>query len=515
MNSNDNKEEESSNTITNDILDESLLRILDFSLESEGEEEGCSEKENKEEIQRKGDNQIQDIMRISNIKCNPDEYICYTDKKFSIRSVLSDDNVNIDESVGTSVFSNENDNSSSQKRRVNQENYINNFIENNKPVYNHNLLRNVSTSIGNQRIINKNQYSFQIENNRKKNQENPLKFSIYNQSNTNNIANISNLTDLFKFHKYEKNNQSLLNLNQKVYLPTNQSQSKNENHKFHKGNSNLMNSTNPSTLSTFSNQFNTLKSSDNPVSMSNSNLVMKLNNQNNYINTKGSIYCTNNSPVLNRNKNRNENNNSNTNLCQVTRIHSNFQITDFNKDEENKKKRMKFNLTQIKKEVEKNNNESNQIEANSQSKSYVDKEKANQLLNISSQSNSSLLNKYHNQNRPKKSTQSNSLSYYEGLSYKEITLLLPIMVKEQAGCRFLQNLIEKEEEMSVSSGFSDNFLLPYILNDILETMNNPFGNYLIQKMIDYMSENMISFIYGIVSKLIYNIHIHLDNEQYI
>lgn len=492
MNSNENKEEESINTITNDQLDESLLRILDFSLESEGEEEGCSEKE------RKGKNQIQDNLRISNINCNPDEYICYTDKKFSIRSELTDDNLNVDESVGTSVFSNENeyDNNAGQKRRGNQENYMNNLIESSKPVFNHDLLRNLSTSIGNQRMINKNPYSFQIENNRKENHENHLKFSLYNQSNTNNIANISNLTNLFKFHKNEKNNQ-------KVYLPTNQSQSKNENIMFQKGNSNFMNSTNPSTLSTFSNQFNTLKSSDKQPLMSNSNLIMKLNNQNNYINTKGSIYCTNNSPIFNRNKNRNENNDSNTNLCQVTRIYSNFQITDFNKEEENKKKKTKFNLTQIKKEAERENNDSDQIEANSQTKSYVDNEKTNQLLNITSQSTSTFLNKYQNQNKSKKSTQSNSLSYYEGLSFKEITLLLPIMVKEQAGCRFLQNLIEKEEEMSVSSGFSENFLLPYILNDILETMNNPFGNYLIQKMIDYMSENMISFIYGIVSELIF------------
>ena len=57
------------------------------------------------------------------------------------------------------------------------------------------------------------------------------------------------------------------------------------------------------------------------------------------------------------------------------------------------------------------------------------------------------------------------------------------MAKDQLGCRFLQKQIEEGSPQDVQLIFNE------IIDHVVELMINPFGNYLIQKLIDVCSED--------------------------
>jgi hypothetical protein len=59
------------------------------------------------------------------------------------------------------------------------------------------------------------------------------------------------------------------------------------------------------------------------------------------------------------------------------------------------------------------------------------------------------------------------------------------LAKDQSGCRFLQKKIEEETQ------FALNCIYPVILDHLLDTVNDQFGNYLIQKFFEYLSPQEI------------------------
>ena len=59
------------------------------------------------------------------------------------------------------------------------------------------------------------------------------------------------------------------------------------------------------------------------------------------------------------------------------------------------------------------------------------------------------------------------------------------LAKDQSGCRFLQKKIEEE------TNFALNCIYPVILEHLLDTINDQFGNYLIQKFFEYISPKEI------------------------
>jgi hypothetical protein len=59
------------------------------------------------------------------------------------------------------------------------------------------------------------------------------------------------------------------------------------------------------------------------------------------------------------------------------------------------------------------------------------------------------------------------------------------LAKDQSGCRFLQKKIEEE------TNFALNCIYPVILENLLDTINDQFGNYLIQKFFEYISPKEI------------------------
>jgi hypothetical protein len=59
------------------------------------------------------------------------------------------------------------------------------------------------------------------------------------------------------------------------------------------------------------------------------------------------------------------------------------------------------------------------------------------------------------------------------------------LTKDQVGCRFLQKKIEEDTDFAIS------FLYPIVIEHLDEIITDKFGNYLIQKFFEYLSQNDI------------------------
>lgn len=100
----------------------------------------------------------------------------------------------------------------------------------------------------------------------------------------------------------------------------------------------------------------------------------------------------------------------------------------------------------------------------------------------------------HNQIAQAKKVSSLKINY-DKLTIDEIITLIPVISKEQQGCRFLQGKVEK------SLKFAENVIVPNIQIYFEGLMTDKFGNYLIQKLIDKLSSSSMVPIKKAVSKL--------------
>ena len=76
------------------------------------------------------------------------------------------------------------------------------------------------------------------------------------------------------------------------------------------------------------------------------------------------------------------------------------------------------------------------------------------------------------------------------------------LAKDQVGCRFLQKKIEENTTFALST------IYPIILDHLLDTINDQFGNYLIQKFFDYLSEEELYQFLQMISPSFANIGIN-------
>lgn len=97
-----------------------------------------------------------------------------------------------------------------------------------------------------------------------------------------------------------------------------------------------------------------------------------------------------------------------------------------------------------------------------------------------------------NKNSKNSSSSSQQLNY-DSLNINEIVNLLPIMVKEQLGCRFLQH------KMMLDTFFAEKIIIPNINEYLIDVINNQFGNYLIQKILEVVSKEPFSYLFNYVS----------------
>ena len=101
--------------------------------------------------------------------------------------------------------------------------------------------------------------------------------------------------------------------------------------------------------------------------------------------------------------------------------------------------------------------------------------------------NTSLLNTSVNSSNSNNSHQKKSLdsSAYTNIPPEQLASNLYILAKDQGGCRYLQKLLD-EDPIKIT-----NIFYQPLLDNILKLVNDPFGNYLIQKMFASMSQEQI------------------------
>lgn len=92
----------------------------------------------------------------------------------------------------------------------------------------------------------------------------------------------------------------------------------------------------------------------------------------------------------------------------------------------------------------------------------------------------------------------------QGLNYSEmgkeqLAQYLPFLAKDQGGCRFLQKRISED------FSFSNDFLFFELYPNLLEYMYDAFGNYLIQKLLESISDDKIKEVLFLVSSQFVNL----------
>jgi hypothetical protein len=91
---------------------------------------------------------------------------------------------------------------------------------------------------------------------------------------------------------------------------------------------------------------------------------------------------------------------------------------------------------------------------------------------------------------------------YRNASYEFLSNNLYILLKDQLGCKFLQEKLEKAPYISL------NHFFPALIPNIVELMNNSFANYFIQKMFTYLNEEQIEYILKIIKQDFFEICIN-------
>ena len=117
-------------------------------------------------------------------------------------------------------------------------------------------------------------------------------------------------------------------------------------------------------------------------------------------------------------------------------------------------------------------------------------------INTKTNNNNNNLNKI-----PKSKRILNTSTLYK-LDNSEIAKQSYNLAKDQIGCRFLQKKLEEDTQFSLNS------IYPIILDHLLETITDQFGNYLIQKFFEYLNTKELSQFLSYINSSFANIGIN-------
>ena len=187
----------------------------------------------------------------------------------------------------------------------------------------------------------------------------------------------------------------------------------------------------------------------------------------------------------------------------------NLNISGFNKksniEQKFKKKELEFNNEFTKKDSKEqsksNNSESNKININ------IKKETEINSINNKNLEKEKNIEKPKNNNIKEKSINEDDLiptsikgniilrinpSVYKNESYEFLSSNLYILLKDQLGCKYLQEKLETDTQKAVS------YFYPSLIQNILILIKDSFANYFIQKICYYLNEKQIENILNIL-----------------
>ena len=200
-------------------------------------------------------------------------------------------------------------------------------------------------------------------------------------------------------------------------------------------------------------------------------------------------YNNSNSPILKYYSHITDPNNElyNSELLKLSEINSqeisNMQISSINQN--NQTDSLNENINKKKPYAQKNNNfklkgeiEIKKVESNNNNEKKIIKEIKPDDLIIAKINQSTIIRI--------------NPEIYRNESYEFLSNNLYILLKDQLGCKFLQEKLEKDPYTALAHFF------PVLIPNIVELMNNYFANYFIQKMFPYLNQEQIEYILKII-----------------
>ena len=377
-------------------------------------------------------------------------------------------------------FYNNNNNSNNNKEMNNNSNNNQSKIDN----FNNKIINNIyqnNNQINNN--INDNFKNHNIENNN-------LKKNINNNLNNNKI-NIANHADFNKGYNNQNNFTNQINYNNQLGTPNFSSV--------------YNNTINQNEINNTKNQLNHLSALNQNIS-NYLNQYSKLNNNNMNINDilSNNFRSNNINYNINYNNNKNINNQKNINFSSIANAYINQNMA---------KQNLYNNMNQQLQMPIQNPNKINNNPLNNQAfQYYLNQEKMVYQNNINNQNlnnqlnNFSFVNTLNNLNNANNYNQNNNMRIFnnqmnnntvqntnniipESFFYQLTPLQLAqncyLIAKNQNGCRFLQNYISSNPELL------KNLFFPKILENIKDISNDQFANYLVKKIFQYLTEEML------------------------
>ena len=391
----------------------------------------------------------------------------------------------IDKNISVDPNKKNNDNDGTEKKihtiydNIKKSNTNNNQINNN--IFNNNIINNLNINESKQNLMNNNTDNNMLNN-----------FNFYNMNNMNNMQNsnqqpkqegslVKNIINKQEFKPYIPN--KLRNQFQEQEIPNYYYNNMNMNMNMNYA---LKNNKNYSEDININMPYNNYEQ-NNMMQNRNNNYINNMNNLNNNFNNN--YYMNNNSNLYN-NPYYINNNNMPNNYPNINQFHQNNNFMPQMQLQMN-------NMSNHVQESDINNNSTNNFiyKGDKYQINHTKEVNKNDKGEIRSISEADIVTAITANNKVIKRIDPNT---YLNASLEYLSYNIQPLAKDQAGCRFLQEKLEQDPNAANSFYKA---ILPHIIN----LVKDPFGNYLIQKLCNYLDEEGIKKIIEIISPNILDI----------